>query len=186
MRISTALVLAAILAVPSLGTAESNFNVNVNLGVPAPPPPPHVAVVAPRVVFDAPPLFLSPSSLGFYVGVDMPHDMVLISGVYYLFQGNHWYRANHYNGPWVVTRYEQLPAPVRRYKVEKIRYYRDHEYKAYHEKRDHYRGKHFRPGREGKEEWRDEKDRRKEERREEREERKEYKKHGHGHGRGND
>ena len=36
MRISTALVLAAILAVPSLGTAESNFNLisaNLPLGV---------------------------------------------------------------------------------------------------------------------------------------------------------
>lgn len=184
MRIATALALAALMAVPSLGTAESNFNVNVNLGVPVPPPP--TVVVAPRVVFDAPPLFLAPSSLGFYVGVDMPHDMVLISGVYYLFQGNHWYRANHYNGPWVVTRYEQLPAPVRRYKVEKIRYYRDHEYRAYHADRDHYRGRHFRPGKAEKEEWRGEKDRRKEEKREEREEWKEHKKHGRGHGRDND
>lgn len=184
MRIATALVLAAVMALPSLGSAESNFNVNVNLGVPVPPPP--TVVVAPRVVFDAPPLFLAPSSLGFYVGVDMSYDMVLISGVYYLFQGNHWYRANHYNGPWVVTRYEQLPAPVRKYKVEKIRYYRDHEYRAYHADRDHYRGRHFRPGREGKEEWRDEKNRRKEDKREAREEWKEHKKHGHGHGRDND
>lgn len=184
MRIATALALAAVMALPSLGSAESNFNVNVNLGVPVPPSP--TVVVAPRVVFDAPPLFLAPSSLGFYVGVDMSYDMVLISGVYYLFQGNHWYRANHYNGPWVVTRYEQLPAPVRKYKVEKIRYYRDHEYRAYHVNRDHYRGKHFRPDREDREEWRDEKNRRKEDKREAREEWKEHKKHGRGHGRDND
>ncbi|MGE0918775.1 hypothetical protein [Trichlorobacter lovleyi] len=184
MRIATALALAAVMALPSLGSAESNFNVNVNLGVPVPPSP--TVVVAPRVVFDAPPLFLAPSSLGFYVGVDMSYDMVLISGVYYLFQGNHWYRANHYNGPWVVTRYEQLPAPVRKYKVEKIRYYRDHEYRAYHANRDHYRGKHFRPDREDREEWRDEKNRRKEDKREAREEWKEHKKHGRGHGRDND
>ncbi len=184
MRIATALALAAVMALPSLGSAESNFNVNVNLGVPIPPSP--TVVVAPRVVFDAPPLFLAPSSLGFYVGVDMSYDMVLISGVYYLFQGNHWYRANHYNGPWVVTRYEQLPAPVRKYKVEKIRYYRDHEYRAYHANRDHYRGKHFRPDREDREEWRDEKNRRKEDKREAREEWKEHKKHGRGHGRDND
>lgn len=156
MRIATALVLATMLAVPSLGTAEPHFNVNVNLGVPAPPLPPRGVVAAPRVVFDAPPLFLAPSSLGFYVGVDMPHDMVLISGVYYLFQGNHWYRANHYNGPWVVTRYEQLPASVRRYKVEKIRYYRDHEYRTYHNNHDHYRGRHFRPEKEERNRWKEE------------------------------
>lgn len=148
MRIATALILAALLAVPTVGTAEPHFNVNVNLGVPVPPPPPHpAAVVAPRVVFNAPPLFLAPSALGFYVGVDMPYDVVLVSGVYYLFQGNHWYRANHYNGPWVVTRYEHLPAPIKRYKVEKIRYYRDREYRVYHDRRDHYRGRHFRPER---------------------------------------
>ena len=178
MRISTALVLAAVLVVPSLGTAESHFNVNVNLGVPAPPPLP--VPMAPRVVFDAPPLFLAPPSLGFYVGVDMPNDMVLISGVYYLFQGNHWYRANHYNGPWVATRYEQLPAPVRRYKIENIRSYRDQEYRSYHANHDHYRGQHFRPGKEEKEHWKEDKRQWKEERRDEREERKEYKKHGHG------
>ena len=168
----TTLLLAASLAVPVFAIAESNFNFNVNLGGPVPPPPPVRVQAQPRVFFDAPPLFLAPSALGFYVGVDMPDDMILISGVYYLFQGNHWYRANHYNGPWAVTRYEQLPAPVRRYKVEKIRSYRDHEYRAYHDNRDHYRGKHYRPGKEEKQHW-------KEEKREEREERKHHGKKNH-------
>ena len=170
MRSIPALLLAVTLAVPAAAIAESHFNVNVNLGVPAPPPV--VVSGAPRVFFEAPPLFLAPPSLGFYVGVDMPNDLVLISGVYYLFQGNHWYRANHYNGPWVATRYEQLPAPVRRYKVEKIRYYRDNEYRAYHDNRDHYRGEHFRPNREEKERW-------KEDRRDERDEWKQHKQKHH-------
>lgn len=170
MRISIALVLAVFMAVPSLGGAESNFNVNVNLGVPLPPP--QAVVVSPRVVFDAPPLFLEPSSLGFYVGVDMSHDIALVSGVYYLYQGNSWYRSSHYNGPWAVTRYEQLPAPVKRYKVEKIRYYRDREYRAYHDNRDHYRGKHYRPAKEGKQDWKEDKKRQKEYKREKHERRK--------------
>lgn len=168
------MLIAAALALPAGTAAESNVSVNINVGVPAPP----VVGIGPRVVFEAPPLFLAPPSLGFYVGVDMPYDLMLVSGVYYLFQGNHWYRANHYNGPWVVTRYEQLPAPVRRYKVERIRYHRDHEYRAYHDHREQYRGKKFRPDR-------DDRDDRKEMRRQEHEERKQHKqRHGQGGPRG--
>jgi len=178
MRRLTTLLLTASLVVPALASGENHFNVNVNLGGPVPPPPPPVRQVqaSPRVFFNAPPLFLAPPALGFYVGVDMPNDMVLISGVYYLFQGKQWYRANHYNGPWVVTRHKQLPQPVRQYKVEKIRYYRDHEYRNYHENREHYRGKYYRPGKEDKERWKEEK----------REERKERKQHGNKHHRDDD
>lgn len=177
MRSMTNVLLAALLMVPSYAFAESNLNVNINLGTPVPP----VSHGTPGVVFHAPPLFLAPPALGFYVGVDMSHDLVLVSGVYYLFQGNRWYQARHYNGPWAVTSYEQLPAPVRRYKVDKIRYYRDHEYKSYHDNRDHYRGKRFRPGQEGKKEWRDKKEHRKEEKRAERDDRKERKQHDRNH-----
>lgn len=177
MRLLASLLLAALLAAPSLALAETRVGVNINVGLPAPPlPPPPPLPGAPRVTFDVPPLFLAPSSLGFYVGVDMPHDLILVSGSYYLFQGNHWYRANHYNGPWHATRYEQLPHQVRRYKVEKIRYHRDHEYRSYHDNREQYRGKHYRPGKE-------EKQYRKEDKRRDKEERK----HGKGrHGRDND
>lgn len=176
MRILLSLVLAALLAAPSLTRAESNVSVNINVGapiLPLPPPPPLPG--APKIFFNAPPLFLSPPSLGFYVGVDMPYDLVLVSGSYYLFQGNTWYRAGHYNGPWVATRYEQLPPQVRQYKVEKIRYYRDHEYRAYHNDRDHYRGRHYRPGREDKERRQEDKEYRKEQQRWEKEERKHHK-----------
>lgn len=157
MRILFATLLSLTLLYPTLAPAESNVNVNINVGVPLPPP-------LPRIHFDAPPLFLAPSSLGFYVGVDMPHDLLLVSGSYYLFQGNHWYRARHYNGPWTLTPHEHLPYEVRRHKVDQIRYQRDHEYRSYHEHRDHYRGKHYRPGKEEKEHWKEEKRREKEER----------------------
>jgi len=182
MRSMTSLLLAAMLVAPSCVFAESSLNVNINLGAPAAPA--HHG--APGVVFHAPPLFLAPPALGFYVGVDMSHDLVLVSGTYYLFQGNRWYRARHYNGPWLVTSHEKLPAPVRRYKVDKIRYYRDHEYKSYHDNRDHYRGKHFRPGREGKEEWRETKEQRKEDKRAEREDHKERKQQDRKHRRTDD
>lgn len=183
MRFSSTLLLAAFIAVPSLSAAETKFNVNINLGGPTvvAPPPPAAVVAPPKMLFEEPPLFLMPTGLGFYVGVDTQHDIVLVSGVYYLFQGNQWYRASNYNGPWTVTRYEKLPEPVRRHKLEHIREHREREFHSYRDKRDHYRGKHFRPGREGKEEWRDEKQRRKEEKRMEREERKEERHHGKKH-----
>lgn len=177
MRSLLALLLVVTVMVPSFAAAESNFNFNVNVGVPAPPLPPPPVPGVPRVFFSAPPLFLAPSSLGFYVGVDMPHDMVLVSGVYYLFQGNHWYRGASYNGPWAVTRFEQLPPPVRRYKVEQIRVERDREYHAYRSEHEHYRGRHFRPEKERKEQWKEEKRRDKQEWKQEKEERKHGRKH---------
>lgn len=152
MRIVFSIILAVMLAAPSFALAETNVSVNINMG-------------APRVFFDSPPLFLSPSPLGFYVGVDMSHDLVLISGVYYLFQGNGWYRADHYNGPWTVVRYEQLPYQVRQHKVEKIRYYRDNEYRDYHNNRDHYRGRNYRPEKQYKQQFKEEKRWEKEDRR---------------------
>lgn len=176
MRIVPRLLLAALLAVPSLALAE--VNVNINLGAPVLPLPPLPA--PPRILFNAPPLFLAPASLGFYVGVDMPYDMVLLSGSYYLFRGNHWFRGSNYNGPWTATRYEQLPPQIRQYRVEKIRYYRDHEYRAYREDRDHYRGRYFRPGRGGNERWQDDRGYRKEEKRWEKEEHRGGWKHGRG------
>lgn len=136
-RFSLAVAIAA-LAVPSIVFSETN--VNISIGVPA------IAVPAPpRIVLDTPPLFLSPSNLGFYIGVDIPYDLVFISGRYYLFQGNQWYRARHYNGPWAVVRHEHLPHGIKKYKIDKIRHHRDLEYRSYQHDHDHYRGRKFRP-----------------------------------------
>jgi len=132
------------LTTPALVTAETN--VNISVGVPA-----AVLPALPHVVFEAPPLFLSPPKLGFYVGVDMPYDMVFISGIYYLFQGNGWYKAQHHNGPWQSVRTDRLPREIRNYRIEKIRDYREREYRAYEHDRNQYRGRHHRPGKEDKE-----------------------------------
>lgn len=170
-------VVLAALAIPSLAAAEAN--VSINIGIPA------VSVQAPpRVVFESPPLFLAPPRLGFYVGVDMPYDMVFISGTYYLFQGNGWYRARHHNGPWVAVRHDRLPREVRNYRIEKIRDYREREYRSYQHEREQYRGRHYRPDREEKryqkQERRYEKEQQREDRRQEREDRPDKGKH-HGH-----
>lgn len=172
----------------AIAGAATDFgvNVNINIGdsprVVAPQPPPAPAPVA--VVVDAPPVFLSPSSLGFYVAVGVPYDLFYDSNGYYLCDNNVWYRGRSYNGPWMAVSYRNLPPAIRRHKLERIRYLREEEYGRYRGHEADYRGHRFHPGKawkeDRKEERRREKEARKEERRWEKEERKEHK-HGHRH-----
>ncbi len=164
--------LIASLAFPALALSETNVNISIG----APP----VAVLAPpRVVFQTPPLFLAPPKLGFYIGVDMPYDLVFISGSYYLLQGNSWYRSGHYDGPWASVRHDRLPPAIRGYNVDRIRQHREQEYRAYQQERDHYRGRHYRPDKEFKKERKAQKRYEKEERKRDKEERKYEKREEH-------
>jgi len=152
-----------ITVITAASAAQAEVNVNVSVGVPgprvvvpAPPPAPRVVVSAPpAVLFEVSPYFLAPSRLGFYVGVDTPYDIFLVSDYYYLYYGNSWHRSRHYNGPWVDVSYKYLPPGLRKHRIEKIRSYRDREYRVYRDDRDHYRGRHFRPDHERREEWKD-------------------------------
>jgi hypothetical protein len=144
----------------------------------APPPPPPRTVIIEDI--EEPPDFVYPDSLGFYVAVGIPYDLFYIGNTYYMYRDNAWYRAPHYRGPWVVTRYKHLPSGLRRHKFERIRYYRDHEYRVYREEHDRYRGRHFRPEREWKERRHEEREQWKEEKHREKEERKEQRRHGRG------
>jgi hypothetical protein len=175
------LVIAAITAASS---AQSEVSVNVNVGIPAP----RVIVSTPPAVrFEVAPLFIDSPRLGFYVGVDTPYDILFSSDYFYLYYGNGWHRSRHHNGPWIEIPYRELPPGIRKNRIERIREYRDREYRVYRRDRDHYRGRHFRPGHERKEELkherRHEKEEWKEDRRRDKEERKEEKrdrkKHGH-------
>jgi len=189
--------------------AQAETNVNVSIGVPAPrvvvpppvPLPPSRVVVSgpPAVLFDAAPFFVAPSRLGFYVGVDTPYDIFFMSDYYYLYYGNSWHRSHHHNGPWVEVPYRNLPPGLRKHRIERMREYRDREYRVYRNDRDHYRGRYFRAGearrehirderRHDREEWKDErrheKQERKEERRQEREDRRDDRRDDRGrHGR---
>ena len=156
-------------------------NVGVDLDVHIGNRPPVVAVPAPPppVVIEEPPEFVYPGELGFGVAIGLPYDMFYISGSYYLFRGNVWYRAPYYNGPWVVTRYKSLPPGLRRHKLARIHEFREREYRAFRGDREHYRGKYYRPDKhEMKERRNEEKREMKEEKRERKEERKEGKGHG--------
>lgn len=164
---------------PSLAASDVGFDVNINVGnrpgvvIPAPPA---VVVPAPRVVIEEPPVFITPPRLGFYVGVDIPYDIFYISGRYYLWQDNYWYRAPSYGGPWTVVNHRNLPPGLRKHNLERIHYYRDDEYRVYSHEHDHYQGKHFKPGKEYKERYKEERKR----------EKREYKHHGEEKGHGHD
>lgn len=190
-RIAVAVVGVALLGMPLVQYAHAEVNVNVNVGVPAVPVP-----VPPPIVLPVPPEFILPPALGVYVAVDVPDDLFYFGGVYYLYRHDRWYRADYYNGPWRNVKHRHLPPGLRKHKYERIRYYRDVEYRRYRDDHDHYRGRRFKPDKEWKEEhkerrkdekerWKEEKERRKEERRYEKEERKRDKgdDRGHGHGR---
>ncbi|MDA8430914.1 MAG: hypothetical protein M0T70_16790 [Geobacteraceae bacterium] len=168
----TVLVLV-IAAITAASAAQAEVHVNINVGlptprviVPAPLPPP------PAVLFDVAPNFIAPPGLGFYVGVGTPYDIIYDSDYYYLYYGNNWHRARHHNGPWIQVPYRELPPAIRRHRIDEIRTYRDREYRVYRNDRDHYRGRHFRPDHERKEEWKYERRRNKEEWKEERQDRK--------------
>lgn len=189
----------ALAAIAAASVAQAEVDVSVRIGT---PPPQHRVIVSspPSVYFEVAPLFIAPSRLGFYVGVDTPYDIIFDSDYFYLYYSNSWHRSSHHNGPWIEVPYRNLPPGIRKHRIEQIRSYRDREYRAYRSDRDHYRGRHFRPDRErkeemkqerrhekeewkderrrDKEEWKDEKRRDKEERKEERRDRKQ-----HGHGR---
>jgi len=150
-------VLLLLFAVAAASSAQAETNVNVSIGVPGPrvvvppPPPPmppaRVVVSGPPAIrFDVEPFFLAPSRLGFYVAVDTPYDIIFSSDYYYLYYGDGWYRSRHHNGPWIDVPYRQLPPGIRKHRIERIREYRDREYRVYRDERDHYPGPSFRPG----------------------------------------
>ena len=171
-----ALVSGVIIAASS---AQAEVNVSVNVGVPVP----RVVVSTPSVCFEVAPLFIAPPRLGYYVGAETPYDIIFSSDYYYLYYGNSWHHSRHYNGPWVEVPYRDLPPGIRKHRIEQIRSYRDREYRAYRNEQDNYRGRHFRPDHERKEEMKQErrhdKEEMKDERRRDKEERKESKQHGH-------
>lgn len=114
-------------------------SVGVNIGGPAP------AYVAPPISITAPPLFILPPRLGFYVAAGVGYDMFYAGNTYYLYHGNAWYSSPYYNGPWVVVKYGTVPYEIRRHPFKQIHYYRDNHYRRYFYGRDHYDHKYFKP-----------------------------------------
>lgn len=183
----TMMVAAGIAVLWGTAAQASNVGVDLNVHVGAPPPvvvaPPPPPLPQRTVIIEdiqEPPEFIYPNPLGFYVAVGVPYDMFYIGATYYLYRDNVWYSGPHYRGPWRAVHYRHLPPGLRRHKFDRIRYYRDEEFRHFRDDRERYHGRRFRPERE----WR--------ERREDRRERHEERRHdrddrgGRGHGRGHD
>lgn len=110
---------------------HAQINVNVNIGPPAP------------VIVEAPPPMLFLSDPGVYVAVGIPYDVFFISGRYYYFHGDHWFWGPGFRGPWTYVGIRSLPPGLRRYKIVRLREYREREYKVYKVQGRNFRGKHF-------------------------------------------
>jgi hypothetical protein len=117
--------------------AQAGVNVNINIGTPA------IVVAPPPVEVEAPPEMVFLPEPGIYVAIGLPFDIFFISGRYYYFHGGNWFWAQGYGGPWVHVVYKSLPPGLRRYKVERLREFREREYKVYKVQGPKFRGKHF-------------------------------------------
>jgi hypothetical protein len=125
------LLLSMILGAALPALAGTQVNVNVNIGPPAP------------VIVEAPPQMLFLPDPGVYVAVGIPYDVYFIGGRYYYYHGDHWFWGPGYRGPWTYVEYRTLPPGLRRYKVVRLREYRDHEYRVYKVKGNDFHGKYF-------------------------------------------
>jgi hypothetical protein len=101
--------------------------------------------VAPEIYLEAAPQFLYAPDLGMYVAVGVPYDLVYNGREYFYFYGGGWYRSAYYTGPWVFTPRSAYPPAFARYKVERIRHFREAEYKRYLHDRRNYQGRMHRP-----------------------------------------
>ena len=130
LRIGSPLALLAVLVVVTTGNASAaEVHVNINIGA----PPPLIVRAAPTMLYLPEPAV--------YVAVGIPYDLFYISGRYYYARGNDWFWGPGYGGPWTPVARRTLPPGLRKFKVERLRDYRDHEYRAY--RVDQRGGRHF-------------------------------------------
>ncbi len=130
--------------------------VGINIGlpfVPATPYPYQPVAAAPAYPYDyetldlaAPPDFVEPPELGFYVAVGVPFDLFFFNNVYYLYRDNCWYSSYYYNGPWRGLSYNHVPYALHRYPFDRIHHYRDNYYGQYQRYGSWSGQSHFRPG----------------------------------------
>jgi hypothetical protein len=90
----------------------------------------HIGEPPPVVVYSPPTMVLLPEPQA-YVAVGVPYDIFFVSGRYYYLHGDHWFWGPGYGGPWTYVAVDTLPPGLRKYKVVKLREFREREYKVY-------------------------------------------------------
>jgi len=89
--------IAVFLAINAEKEAKAGVQVDVSIGVPAPflfPAPPPVVVIPGTYVYMVP---------------DIDVDVLFYHGHWYRPHGHHWFRASHYDGPWVHVVPHRVP-----------------------------------------------------------------------------
>lgn len=130
--------------------------VGINIGLPVAPVAPYPyrpVAAAPAYPSEyetldlaAPPDFIEPPELGFYVAVGVPFDLFFFNNMYYLYRNDCWYSSRYYNGPWSGIYHRNVPYALHRYPFERIHHYRDNYYGHYRRYGTWNGGTHFRPG----------------------------------------
>jgi outer membrane lipoprotein SlyB len=116
-----------------------------------PPVPPDLAPESvqyappPMVKVEEAPQFIYAPPLNLYVAVGVPYDLVYTGSEYFNFYGGRWFRGRYYDGPWVLASRNYLPPALLRYRINRIRHYRDLEFRSYQHDRAHYNGRFHRP-----------------------------------------
>jgi YMGG-like Gly-zipper len=116
-----------------------------------PPVPPDLALDAgpyappPEVYVDEAPQFIYSPELNMYVAVGVPYDLVYSGSDYFYFYGGRWFRGPYYDGPWVPVARSYYPPALLRFRIGRIRHYRDLEFRHYQHDRAHFNGRFHRP-----------------------------------------
>lgn len=125
-------------SVPVLSAHADGPPVSLQLNIGTPPPPPAPVYVAPPpayvpppVVVAAPPTMIWLPEFGGYVAIGVSQPLFYLSGVYYAYDGKHWFVAPGYAGPWRKAKH--IPPGLRkfhdrdwRWAQERARFY-DHD-----------------------------------------------------------
>ncbi len=85
-------------------------------------------VVAPApVVIAARPRMVFVSEFGVAFAPDLDIELYEVGGVWFSFRSGGWYRADAYDGPWVVVEHRRLPPGLAKVKPGQVRkFYREH------------------------------------------------------------
>lgn len=96
--------------------AHAGTNVSVNVGLPVPVAvAPAPVVVAPQPVYvQYPPDMAIIPGTNVYFAPGVSVDLFFHNNYWWNRRGDHWYRANAYNGPWTSVGPRHVPAPVYR------------------------------------------------------------------------
>ena len=118
----------------------------------AAPPPPRLVAPEPEyypapaeTYFEEAPQFIYSPTLNMYVAVGVPYDLFYTGSEYFYFNSGRWYRAPYYNGPWSYAPRRSHPAVFARYRIDRLRHYREAEFRRYDRDRAHYDGRLHRP-----------------------------------------